>query len=106
MLKLLRACRHDGFFTGAKIGDGGFAEKAEDDGVTAGRQLLLDGGVAHDSGDRFEPALPTGLGRVANEQALRSESGCDQHGLSDALEVGPARDDADKIGGMRRHVAL
>ncbi len=103
---LLARRGHDGTFAGAEVGDRRFAEEAENDGVTASGQLLGDGGVADDGGGSFEAAFPAGSGGVADEQALGGEAGGDQHGLADALEVGPAGDDADQICGVGGHVAL
>ena len=74
------------------------------DSLSSG-QFRLGGGIADNGGRSFEAALPSGLLCVAHKETLRGESGGDQHGLCDPLEVGPARGYSDKVAGVSWHVA-
>ena len=67
---------------------------------------MLNGCIADDGDRGIEAALPAGLGRVADQKTFGCKPSSYEHRLRDALEVIPARSDADQIAGVRGHVAL
>ena len=104
---LLRACGYqDSFLAFAEIGDSRFAEQAEGNRASPGGEFALDSGIAYYRDSCIESAFPAGLGGVSNEEALGGEPGRNEHGLRNALKVGPARGDADEIARVSGHVAL
>ena len=69
----------DELFVAAEFGEGGFGEKAKDDGAGAFREIGGGGGVADDGGGFFEAALPMRLAGIAEKKTVGGKSGGDEN---------------------------
>ena len=91
---------------GAKVRERGVAEETKDHGEAALGEFLRNDDVADDAGGRFKAAFPAGTSGVADQKVFLGHARGHDHDACELLKLGPARSDADEVGGVLGKIAL